>query len=77
LRKAKLNVYSIDRQRRQAVEDLLVQSIKAAQVTGARGAAVLIITSDGRTLVKGAGQLGQNNAMIAELFRAAVRTADN
>lgn len=77
MRKAKLNIYSIDRIQRQAVDELLEQSIDAADVTGARGAIVILTTAKGRTLVKGAGQLRQENAMIAELFRAAVRTADN
>lgn len=77
MRKAKLTVHSLERVHRQAVADLINQAAAVCHGIGATGAVILLTNDDGKTITKSAGRLSKEPAMMAELFRIAVRTANN
>lgn len=74
--KSKLQLYSLDRIHRQAVINALEDAQETARKTGAAGAVIMLLTKDGRTILKAAGQLSQEKYTTAELFKAAVRIAN-
>ena len=57
--KSKLQLYSLDRIHRQAVINALEDAQETARKTGAAGAVIMLLTEDGRTILKAAGQLSQ------------------